>query len=266
LAVSGVHKFVPPDLVKGDQRGPCPGLNALANHGYIPHNGVASLVDIVAGVNEVYGMGVDLGTILAVMGTVFSGNPLSLDPSFSIGGSTPKNNNILGNLGGLLGTPRGLNGSHNFIEADSSGTRDDLYMTGDAWTMNLDLFMEAYNEHETYDFIQIGQRVADRWHSSKATNPTFYYGPYTGMIVRNAGYAFVSRLLSNHTTENPEGLLTRNVFKDFFAVTGQEGSLKYTYGWERIPENWYKIPVDYGLGSLNVDLMAWMSKYPELAR
>jgi hypothetical protein len=48
-------------------------------------------------------MGVDLATILAVMGTVWSGNPLSLNPGFSIGGPTTKSSNLLGNLFGLLG-------------------------------------------------------------------------------------------------------------------------------------------------------------------
>lgn len=51
----------------------------------------------------VYGMGVDLATILAIMGTVWTGDPLSLDPSFSIGGRDPGVNNLLNNLGGLLG-------------------------------------------------------------------------------------------------------------------------------------------------------------------
>ena len=51
----------------------------------------------------VYGMGVDLATVLAVMGTVWGGNPLSLDPSFSIGGKDTGVENLLGNLGGLLG-------------------------------------------------------------------------------------------------------------------------------------------------------------------
>ncbi len=36
--VSGSHAFKAPG--SGDLRGPCPGLNALANHGYLPHNGV----------------------------------------------------------------------------------------------------------------------------------------------------------------------------------------------------------------------------------
>lgn len=42
-------------------------------------------------------------TILAIMGVVWTGNPLSLDPSFSIGGHDTGVNNLLGNLGGLLG-------------------------------------------------------------------------------------------------------------------------------------------------------------------
>lgn len=45
-AVTGDHAFQAPDFEKGDQRGPCPGLNALANHGYIPHNGIVSVSDL----------------------------------------------------------------------------------------------------------------------------------------------------------------------------------------------------------------------------
>jgi hypothetical protein len=44
--VTGAHAFTPPDFDAGDQRGPCPGLNALANHNYLPHNGVAAWTDI----------------------------------------------------------------------------------------------------------------------------------------------------------------------------------------------------------------------------
>jgi hypothetical protein len=51
----------------------------------------------------VYGMGIDLATVLAIMGTLWTGDPLSLDPSFSIGGRDLGVNNLLGNLGGLLG-------------------------------------------------------------------------------------------------------------------------------------------------------------------
>jgi len=48
-------------------------------------------------------MGLDLAGALAIMGTVFVGNPLSLDPGFSIGGETGSVENLLGNAFGLLG-------------------------------------------------------------------------------------------------------------------------------------------------------------------
>lgn len=54
----------------------------------------------------VYGMGVDLATVLAIMGTVWTGDPLSLDPSFSIGGRDTGVNNLLDDLGGLLGASK----------------------------------------------------------------------------------------------------------------------------------------------------------------
>jgi hypothetical protein len=52
-------------------------------------------------------MGVDLALILAIMGTVWTGNPLSINPGFSIGGRDTGSNNILNNGLGLLGkSPR----------------------------------------------------------------------------------------------------------------------------------------------------------------
>ena len=153
-------------------------------------------------------MGVDLATVLAIMGTVGVGNPLSLKAGFSIGGKSTKSSNLLGNLLGLLGQPRGLEGSHNWIEGDSSNTRDDLYMTGDASTMNMTLFMEVHDlfeDKEALTMIDLGNRAAQRLDYSIATNPDFYYGPYTGFIARNAGYLFAGRLLSNHSAEHPRG-------------------------------------------------------------
>jgi hypothetical protein len=49
----------------------------------------------------VYGMGIDLGSVLSLMGTVWTGNPLSLDPGFSIGGESSKVTNFAENLLGL---------------------------------------------------------------------------------------------------------------------------------------------------------------------
>lgn len=72
-------------------------------------------------------MSVDLGGFLAVYGTLFDGNALSLTPGYSIGGPAASQAILSGF--GLLGTPPGLSGSHNNYEADSSPTRGDLYVT-----------------------------------------------------------------------------------------------------------------------------------------
>ncbi|KAL4792210.1 hypothetical protein BDV19DRAFT_400698 [Aspergillus venezuelensis] len=270
FTVTRDHAFQPPDFDAGDHRGPCPGLNALANHGYIPRNGVASLTEVVKGINEVYGMGVDLGLLLATLGTIWTGNPLSVNPGFSIGGRDTGSNNILNNGLGLLGQPRGLTGSHNIIESDGSNTRNDLYVTGDASTMNLTLFEEWYamfnqSDDDTLSFDMMGQRAADRLEQAKATNPDFYYGPVTGMFIRNAAYVFPARLFRNHSTEQPDGVLTKEIVRNFYGVYGDDGNLTYREGWERIPENWYKKPTDWGILNMNADLLEWTMKYPSLA-
>lgn len=109
-------------------------------------------------------------------------------------------------LTGVQGTPRGLQGSHNWIESDGSGTRDDLYVTGNAWTMNMTLFRDIYDNIDgALSMDDIAKRAAERIDEAIAINPYFYYGPYTGMVARNAGYLFTGRVLSNHSTEYPLG-------------------------------------------------------------
>ncbi|KAJ5825340.1 hypothetical protein N7474_002478 [Penicillium riverlandense] len=267
IDVTGEHSFVPPNFENGDQRGPCPGLNALANHGYIPHNGVVSFGEVITAANEVFGMGIDLATVLAVMGTVWVGDPISLDPSFSIGGVTPAVTDLLDNLGGLLGEPQGLIGSHNFIESDGSNTRDDLYVTGNNYQLNMEKFLEWYNMSTdgTFGMDLMAERANICLEKAKQTNPNFFYGPVTGLVARNAGFVFPARLLANYSQDNSEGVTTKEIVRNFFAIYEEEDKLVYREGWERIPMNWYKTPMDYGLLELNSDIVKWALKYPELA-
>ncbi|KAL1649581.1 hypothetical protein SLS58_001638 [Diplodia intermedia] len=268
IDTTGDHAFQAPG--DGDQRGPCPGLNVLANHGYISRDGITSFAEVVNAINQVMGMGTELALILGIMGTVWTGNPLAVDPGFSIGGtvSGDGSDNLLGNLVGLLGDPRGLQGAHNWLESDSSLTRDDLYVTGDSWTMNMTLFRDFHDRADADGVLSmdlLADQAARRWEYSVAHNPNFYYGPVTGMVARNAGYFFLGRLLANHTEEAPEGVLTQEVLRKFFAVErGADGELQYTPGHETFPDNWYRKPVEYGLVPLNLDIVGWVQKHPEL--
>ena len=53
IDVTGEHAWAPPK--PGDLRGPCPGLNALANHGYFPRTGIVPLAVGAAATAQVYG-------------------------------------------------------------------------------------------------------------------------------------------------------------------------------------------------------------------
>lgn len=118
------------------------------------------------------------------------------------------------------GEPQGLIGSHNFIEADSSNTRDDLYVTGNSHTLNMDKFMAWYNMSTdgTFDMDLMAERAKNRFHETVQTNPNFYYGPVTGLIARNAGYIFSARLFRNHSHENPDGVLSKLIISTHFSI------------------------------------------------
>ena len=111
----------------------------------------------------------------------------------------------------MTGEAQGLVGSHNFIEADSSNTRDDLYVTGNNHKLNMDKFMQWYSMSEdgTFSMDLMAKRAKNRMDESIATNPNFYYGPFTGMIARNAGYIFAGRFFANYSSENPGGILSK---------------------------------------------------------
>ncbi|KAL0061583.1 hypothetical protein AAF712_011610 [Marasmius tenuissimus] len=208
--VDGQHKFVPPG--HGDLRGPCPGLNALANHNYLPHNGVATVEQFISATHDVFG---DIAT-------------------FSIGGPPPSSL-----LPPLLGHPLGLSGSHNKYETDVSPTRGDLYQTGDNSRLNLTQFKALYDKQSglpdsqvNYDVPLLNQYRHERFHESIHSNPYFFNGVFSGVAVQPAAYLFIQRFMANRS-----GILDRRILKSFFGVSDD---FVYRAGWERIPENWYK--------------------------
>ncbi|XP_018905244.2 uncharacterized protein [Bemisia tabaci] len=256
IDVTGEHKFTPPG--PEDQRGPCPGLNALANHNYLPHNGVATIPEFVEATNTVFGMGRDLGTLLAVYGAVVNGNLYS----WSIGGPSKRVT-----LGSLFSQPQGLSFSHNKFEGDASATRGDLYQYGDASKLQLSQFGDLYAmTNESYDTGVMNAFLTKRLAQSKRENPYFFFAPISGPLVTVGAYQFVYRFMGNKSKEYPEGKLNREVLKSFYAVGGTDKNLTYTPGNERIPDNWYRYPKgqEYTLISFFRDLTNAALRHPEI--
>jgi hypothetical protein len=263
IDVSGDHAFLPPG--HGDLRGPCPGLNALANHNYLPRDGVATITEFIAATNQVFGMGIDLATFLSTYGAIMDGDLTS----WSIGGPPP--GGLLSGTG-LLSAPRGISYSHNKYESDASPSRGDLYQYGNDYLVQLSQFEALYakqsavsNSQANYDLSVLTDFRVERFQESISQNPYFFNGPFSGVAVQPAAYTFIYRFMANKSAEHPEGVLNQEVLKSFFAITGDEDAFTYTPGHERIPENWYKRAVgdEYTIPFFSLDLNTAALQHPQ---
>lgn len=225
------HEFASPG--NGDIRGQCPGLNAAANHGFIPRNGLLTTQQTVNGLRDAYNMAPDLALFLAVVSIALAGDPVS--GRWSIGGSfTPTL---------PLFPATGIAGTHNAYEGDASIVRGDAYLNdGRVGVFQMRSWEHLYQlaEEYTLDDIAAQSDYVTRW--SIANNPYYFSAPFSGLVAP-AAHNFVINFMSNHSAEKPGGTLTRNVLKQFFAVTGDSpGNFVHNRGQERIPENWYRRP------------------------
>ncbi|KAI9049361.1 hypothetical protein LZ554_006395 [Drepanopeziza brunnea f. sp. 'monogermtubi'] len=244
VSTSGEHAFIAPG--PGDIRGPCSGLNAAANHGYIPRDGIATARTINTGLWEAFGLDQTATLFLQTATMFFDGDPLS--GRWSIGYHSDKTQS-LGALGNFLGNETGICAyGHLKTEGDASITRGDWL----APTQNsncasypefaqelLDLATEMTGGNITPQVL--AQHQYNRKQYSIATNPYYFSPAYAGAIFTFGAHMFAYELLANHSTEYPRGFLTPEVFETFFSYTRDANNqLVYTYGHERIPENWYR--------------------------
>ncbi|KAL2064663.1 hypothetical protein VTL71DRAFT_3801 [Oculimacula yallundae] len=265
VSITGEHAFVAP--VKGkDLRGPCPGLNAAANHGYIPHNGVLNSQETITGLANAYGMGPDLALGLAAVAVLFDGDITTLE--WSIGG--PQDVGPL--QAGVFGKPRGLSNSHNNYEGDASIGRPDAYLNnGNPTPLDLNRYRKAYEvgmANDRYTIDQFRGLFVDNIKTSIATNPYYFSSQFAGLIVAPAAYNFVINFMSNHSAAEPSGYLNGAIFKEFFSVTGDYPNFVWTPGHEQIPANWYRRPSSnpYSLTAALLDVATGWVRDPDAFR
>ena len=64
--------------------------------------------------------------------------------------------------------------------------------------MNMTTFSRLYDfigDKDALSVDEMGVWASQRFDESVSTNPDFYYGPFTGSIARNAGFAFAILIL-----------------------------------------------------------------------
>jgi len=126
------HPFIPPG--PGDQRGPCPASNTLANHGYVNRTGIVTFEEYIFGAMEGFSMGQLLASHLVSFAVLTRGNAnLGI---LSLGLEDDRVPTLPGNID--MERPGGL-GKHLRFESDVSLTRND-HALGDSVNFNPDLF------------------------------------------------------------------------------------------------------------------------------
>jgi hypothetical protein len=130
------------------RRSPCPGLNTLANHGYLPRNG-QNVTKAVLGpaIMSVYNLGEDAtATLLALVPDTFTLDYLS---------------------------------THNVIEHDASLIHNDAYFGGDPAEVNMTLAEDLLERGDATGLLgvaEIGATRKVRLADSLANNPNVTFG------------------------------------------------------------------------------------------
>lgn len=101
--------------------------------------------------------------------------------------------------------------------------------------------LQAQNPNPSYDRSVWSTHRHNMFYLSKNENPYFFYAPFAGVIASTGGFNFPPRLMSNKSAAYPDnGILDGEILKTFFAVSGDYPNFTYTFGHERIPNNFYR--------------------------
>ncbi|KAF7362908.1 hypothetical protein MVEN_00641400 [Mycena venus] len=193
------HAFIPAKST--DLRAPCPGLNTLANHGYLPRDGRNITVPmIVQSFEEVFNLGVDALQPFAKFGLLSSAAPDTL------------------NLDDLV--------EHSLIEHDASLSRLDTAL-GDSLHFNEQQFSTLANSNpgvDYYNTTSAGQVQFEMLAQSIRLNPNLTNTPKEFKIRTRESAFYLS------TMGDP---LTGIAPKNFVQILFREERLPIAEGWKK---------------------------------
>ncbi|KAF2643328.1 Cloroperoxidase [Massarina eburnea CBS 473.64] len=141
--------------VSTDLRSPCPGLNALANHGILPRDGKNITVPILVNALDKLKVSEELATLLSLVALKTSNDPAS--------GTFDLDN---------------LN-KHNIIEHDGSLSRKDQALGGDGKFDQeiFDEFLGYFNDSQIIGFKEAAMARWGRIQTERKRDPQFSYSP-----------------------------------------------------------------------------------------
>ncbi|KAM3415203.1 hypothetical protein BST61_g10323 [Cercospora zeina] len=178
------HQFIAPTA--NDIRGPCPGLNTAANHGFLARDGITNFNELADAQQNVYNVGYDLALLLAFLGLQADGDLVTTKLSLGCDATTRTSVNPL-----LTGSQPGLSG-HNKFEGDTSLTRNDFFTGGgDNFSFNRTLYdMMSATTGGLHDLQNLAVYRGERWDQSVVENANFFFGPLSLLLYGAASFLY----------------------------------------------------------------------------
>ncbi|KAF5319109.1 hypothetical protein D9611_014108 [Ephemerocybe angulata] len=197
LVNDAAHPWQP--LRDGDIRGPCPALNTLASHGYLPRNGVVTPVQLINAVQEGFNMENKAAIFVTYAGMLADGNLLT--NLISIGGKTEET----GPSPPAPALAGGLSQAGLGVEGDASLIRGDAAF-GDNHSFNETLFEEFKDFSNRFGggYYNLTVAAEYRWHSiqrSIATNPNFTFVAPRCVTAYSESALIIDALVDGRSTE-----------------------------------------------------------------
>ncbi|CAK3996732.1 Aromatic peroxygenase [Lecanosticta acicola] len=216
-----------------DSRGACPGLNLLANYGYLPRDGYVNFGQVVEAVARGFNMGADLAVVLCVFAVLTDGD---IENESWYLGSGP------GRIGGL--------NRHSTVEADISPNKEDYYngcgdnhhISSRMFRQNVEYVMQDRNKEFSYDVM--ARHYGENSRFSQQYNPYLYYFPFPS-IVSVVAFNFYPEYFSNGS-HGAGGVANYESISSIVGARFDEETGNFQYVPERWPENWYRRARPYG--------------------
>ncbi|KAF4554456.1 Dothistromin biosynthesis peroxidase dotB-like protein 1 [Elsinoe fawcettii] len=230
-----------------DSRGPCPGLNLLANHGYLPRNGLVNFGQVLEATSRGYNMAPDLAAVLTVF-SILTGGDIATE-SFYLGTGP-------GNVGGL--------NRHSTAECDISPNREDFYNAcGDNHHLSSRKFKQlvgivGQSASKQFDVRNMAAQYAENARFSRANNPFLYFFPFPSIVALGA-YPFYPNFFSNGTY-GAGGVASYESITSHVGARLNERTGNFEYVPERFPPRWYRRATPYGAVQTVADIL--LQTYP----
>ncbi|SMQ52898.1 unnamed protein product [Zymoseptoria tritici ST99CH_3D1] len=235
-----VHRYIPPTA--RDIRGPCPGLNVAANHGFLARDGITTFAELVNAQQNIYNVGYDLSLLLAFLGLQADGDLVTTKLSIGCDATTRTSIAPL-----LTGSQPGLAG-HNKFEGDTSLTRNDFFTGGgDNFSFNRTLFdMMSSTTGGNFNRENLAVYRKQRYDQSVAENANFFFGPLALLLFGAASFLY-ELMPSGSRNYAPDQETMNSFFID-----------------ERLPSNWINRVEPYSNGDVVREILAMYLEAPVL--